>query len=190
MAYIRIDIEGALMDGHEVSFKAPCDCTEINDFKVYYIQDGEQKNKTFTMKDTHGNALAGLGNLFKKNAYVKAILDVPNRIAYLQNSDTNAYLEEKFEELAQRMIDLTAGLVMRSTTEETLVLSTGHTSIIPQMVSDIEGYTRVCVGIQTNTTGDIGVNAWTPNGAIRVYNRTGSEKEVKFTFHWLYYKDL
>ena len=96
MAKIRIDLNGALTDGQNVTFKAPCDCTEIDGFKVYYISNGERVSKNFTIKDSHGTDLKGIGNLFKQGAYVHAILDTVNGAAYLQNADTNSYLEERF----------------------------------------------------------------------------------------------
>lgn len=100
MAYIKIMLDRSLMDGHEVTFNAPCDCTAIDGLKVCYIENNSLQTKTFAMKDAHGNALEGIGNLFKKGAYVKAILDSKNLFAYLQNADTNAYLEEKFNNKA------------------------------------------------------------------------------------------
>lgn len=93
MQKIRVDTSYTIVDGSEVIFIAPCDCNEIDGLKVYY-PDGE---KVFTFKDAHGNALTGLGNLFAAGAYVKAILDVTNGHAYIQNADTNAYLEGKFK---------------------------------------------------------------------------------------------
>ena len=97
MANIRIDINGTLTDGQNVTFKAPCDCTAIDGFKVYYISDGAKVSKNFAMKDSHGNSLRGIGNLFKKGAYVHAILDTINGFAYLQNADTNSYLEDRLQ---------------------------------------------------------------------------------------------
>lgn len=97
MAYIKIKLDAALMDGHNVTFKAPCDCTAIEGLKVCYIENNSLKEKVFSMKDTHGNALAGLGNLFAAGAYVHAILDSVNLIAYLQNAATNGYLEGKLK---------------------------------------------------------------------------------------------
>lgn len=200
MAKIRIDIDGILMDGHEVTFKAPCDCTEVDGIKVYYIKSGEQKSKNFTMKDTHGNALAGLGDLFMSGAYVKAVLDTTNRVAYIQNSDTNGYLEGRLDVLDVALekqsgeLDLInakiTDLFFYHTTETTLTLATGHNSVTPPTFDAGDGYTVVCIGIQTNTTGDVSVNAWAPSGTCRVYNRTGAEKEVTLTFHWLAYKNL
>lgn len=95
MANIRVDASYTIVNGSEVVFVAPCDCNQISGIKVYY-PDG---SKVFTFKDAHGNTLTGLGNLFAAGAYVKAILDVTNGFAYIQNADTNKYLEDKFENL-------------------------------------------------------------------------------------------
>lgn len=89
MSNIRVDLSYAIADGSEVVFSAPCNCNEITGLKVYH-SDG---SKVFTFKDAHGNNLTGIGNLFSKGALVKAILDVTNGYAFLQNADTNAYLE-------------------------------------------------------------------------------------------------
>lgn len=109
MANITITIDGPLMDGHKVTFKAPCDCVQIDNLKVLYVVDGTRANKLFTMKDALGNTLTGLGNLFAKNAYVHAILDTKNGYAYLQNPDTNAYLEKKFDDTVA-LVNKLAGL--------------------------------------------------------------------------------
>lgn len=105
MANIRVDLNGMLADGQEVTFKAPCDCTEIEGIKVYYPKNGEIKNKLFTMKDSHGFDLAGVGNLFMAGSYVHVILDTNNGFAYLQNADTNKYLEDRFNNLKPEVVD-------------------------------------------------------------------------------------
>lgn len=92
MANIKIELDYELIDGQPVTFAAPCDCTAITGLKVEHTGG----SKVFTFKDAHGNDLTGLGNLFAAGSYVKAILDIPNGAAYLQNADTNAYLEQKF----------------------------------------------------------------------------------------------
>lgn len=89
MANIRVDIGHEIIDGQPVTFVAPCDCTAIDGLKVYYPGG----SKVFVFKDAHGNVLTGIGNLFAAGAYVKAILDVTGGSAYIQNADTNAYLE-------------------------------------------------------------------------------------------------
>jgi hypothetical protein len=99
MANIKIETSYTIEDGSPVVFAAPCNCNEIDGLKVYYPSG----SKVFTFKDAHGNALTGLGNLFGKGAYVKAILDVTNGFAYLQNADTNAYIENTFAKKAEAL---------------------------------------------------------------------------------------
>lgn len=97
MANIKITVEGPLMDGHKVTFKAPCNCDVVEKLDVRYIENNTQKSKLFTMKDSHGNDLTGLGNLFFKDAYVDVVLDPNSGSAYLQNAGTNGYLEERLK---------------------------------------------------------------------------------------------
>ena len=89
MAKIKVDLSYTIIDGSEVVFTAPCNCSETDGLKVYY-PDG---SKEFTFKDAHGNALTGIGEAFAKGALVKVILDVTNSFAYIQNADTNSYIE-------------------------------------------------------------------------------------------------
>lgn len=93
MAKIKITVDGPLMDGHKVTFKAPCDCSSVEKLKVCYVENGTPKDRLFTMKDSHGNDLTGLGNLFSKGAYVNVVLDTNYGNAYLQNANTNSYIE-------------------------------------------------------------------------------------------------
>ena len=97
MANIKITVEGPLMDGHKITFKAPCNCDVVEKLDVRYIESNTQKSKLFTMKDSHGNDLTGLGNLFYQDAYVDVVLDTNSLSAYLQNAGTNGYLEERLK---------------------------------------------------------------------------------------------
>lgn len=99
MANLKIIIDGPLMDGHRVTFKAPCACTGIDKLDIRYVDGDTQKSKLFTMKDTHGNNLTGLGNLFDEGAYVQAILSLSDNGAYLLNAATNGYLETKLADV-------------------------------------------------------------------------------------------
>lgn len=103
MANVKVTLDYQINDGMSLTFKAPCDCTEVTGLKVYYptITDdaSTDTSKTFTFKDAHGNSLTGVGNLFTTGAYVKVILDTTNNYAYIQNADTNKYLETKLEGL-------------------------------------------------------------------------------------------
>lgn len=95
MANIKVVLDHAIIDGQPVTFQAPCDCTKVTGLKVEYPGG----YKVFTFKDAHRNALTGIGNLFAAGAYVKVILDVNNASAYIQNADTNAYLEAMFAKM-------------------------------------------------------------------------------------------
>lgn len=96
MANIKIELGHPIIDGMPLSFRAPCNCNEVNGIKVQW-QDGEDSYFIeFTFADAHGNDLTGLGNLFAEGAMVRVVLDIPNAKAYIQNADTNAYLEGQF----------------------------------------------------------------------------------------------
>lgn len=95
MAQIRIDLAEPLLDGMDIKFQAPCDCSDITGLLVYYPTEDSTDSKTFSFRDSHGNDLTGLGNLFSQGSYVKVIVDANNGYAYLQNADTNGYIESK-----------------------------------------------------------------------------------------------
>lgn len=92
MALIKIELSAPPIDGMDVKFQAPCDCSEATGLLVTYPEG----NKEFTFRDCHSNNLADLSALFGAGAYVKVMLDVQRGHAYLQNADTNAHLEQRF----------------------------------------------------------------------------------------------
>lgn len=88
MAKIKIVPGCPLCDGLSVMFKAPCNCNEVDGVIV--------NGREFSFRDAHGNDLTGLGNLFNVGAVVKVLLDTVNGYAYIQNADTNSYIENEF----------------------------------------------------------------------------------------------
>jgi lysophospholipase L1-like esterase len=50
----------------------------------------------FAFADAHGNNVGDIDHLFAENAVVKVILDVTTSMAFVQNADTNAYIERTF----------------------------------------------------------------------------------------------
>ena len=104
MANVKVTLDYQINDGMSLTFKAPCDCTEVTGLKVYYPsltdETSTQTSHTFTFKDAHGNDLTNIGNLFTTNAYVKVVLDTTNGYAYIQNADTNGYLEKSLSNKA------------------------------------------------------------------------------------------
>lgn len=102
MAKIRVNIEHMLVDGMPLTFRAPCVSASADGIKIYYPNEsGVLQAKEFTFKDCHGNALASFDNLFVSGAYVKVILNTTAAEAYIQNADTNAYLEARFKALEE-----------------------------------------------------------------------------------------
>lgn len=99
MANIKVTVDCPVYDGMVLTVKAPCNCTEITGLVVYYESVTEDTSETtsqvFTFRDAHGYTLSSTGNLFMKNSYLRVILDTTNGYAFIQNADTNEYLERK-----------------------------------------------------------------------------------------------
>lgn len=96
MANIIVTLDHPIENGEEIKFLAPCDCTAVTGLMVNYPTELEvTESKTFVFKDAHGNDLTGVGNLFTQSAVVKVIVDVTGSAAYIQNADTNKYLESR-----------------------------------------------------------------------------------------------
>lgn len=89
---IRVDLTTPITDGTEVVFRSPVDCSQVTGLIVYYNDD----SKEFAFADAHGNNVGDIDHLFAENVVVKVILDVTNGMAFVQNADTNTYLEEQF----------------------------------------------------------------------------------------------
>lgn len=92
---IRVDLNYPIIDGTEVVFRSPVDCSQVTGLKVYYGNASQE----FVFADAHGNNVGDIDHLFAENVVVKVILDVTTGMAFVQNADTNAYLEGRFSEL-------------------------------------------------------------------------------------------
>ena len=90
---IRVDLETPIADGTEVVFRSPVDCSQVTGLIVYY--NGESKE--FAFADAHGNNVGDIDHLFAENVVVKVILDLRTNMAFVQNADTNAYLEQRID---------------------------------------------------------------------------------------------
>ena len=108
MAKIKVVLEHPLYNGMVITIGAPCECSAVTGLTVY--SDGV--SKSFAFRDAHGNDLTGLGNLFSEGAYIRAVLDTENGYAYIQNADTNGYIERMLAEKFSKNEDfvLTEGI--------------------------------------------------------------------------------
>lgn len=97
MANIRVDLGYTIKDGAEVVFRSPVDCSAITGLIVYYPgEDGATTSTVFVLADAHGSNVGDIDHLFAENVVVKVILDVTSGMAFVQNADTNAYIEKTF----------------------------------------------------------------------------------------------
>ena len=100
MANIRIDLNHAPLDGETVTFKAPCDASEITGLIVYYADDaGATASQEFTLNDANGGDIGVVDHIFAEGSIVKVILDTDTNSAFVQNPDTNTYLEGRLDEV-------------------------------------------------------------------------------------------
>lgn len=93
---IIVDLDYKIQNGTEVVFRSPVDCSQVTGLIVYY--DGGSQE--FAFADAHGNNVGDIDHLFAENVVVKVILDVTYGMAFVQNADTNAYLEGRFAEIS------------------------------------------------------------------------------------------
>ena len=97
---IVVNLNYPIKDGSEVVFRSPVDCSQITGLKLYYpAEDGTAASVEFALADAHGNNVGDIDHLFAENVVVKVILDVTSGMAFVQNADTNAYLEARFAEI-------------------------------------------------------------------------------------------
>ena len=98
MANIRVDLNHTPLDGEAIAFKAPCDASNITGLNIYYVDAaGATVSQEFTLADANGGDLGVLDRIFAEGAIVKVLLDTDTHRAFVQNADTNAYLEGRFD---------------------------------------------------------------------------------------------
>ena len=111
---IRVDLETTIKDGTEVVFRSPVDCSQITGLIVYFIDNGNTSSQEFALADAHGNNVGDIDHLFAENVVVKVILDVAHGMAFVQNADTNAYLEGRFDGKADGVQYTKSALVVQT----------------------------------------------------------------------------
>ena len=96
---VRVDLQETIYDGMEVKFRSPVDCSQVTGLKLFYPENDITTSQEFAFADAHGNNVGDIDHLFAENVVVKVILDLNTNMAFVQNADTNAYLEGRFAEL-------------------------------------------------------------------------------------------
>ena len=103
MANIVVAVDIPIVDGYKLKFRTPCESTMVEGLDVKYpVKNGVgYAIKKFVFKDAHGTELSGVCNLFVSGVMIELLLDVTHSVAYIQNADTNSYLESVKGEIAR-----------------------------------------------------------------------------------------
>lgn len=97
MPYIRVNSDTPVVDGQRLTFRAPADCSQVLGLQVCYFDRHKDKTLYFSFADAYGKNINSTDS-FKQGALVEVILDTTNDKAFVQNANTNPYLEAKFNE--------------------------------------------------------------------------------------------
>lgn len=142
MAVVRLELSGKPIDGQQITFKAPCNASEVTAIRGYYVSNEERVSMQFTMKDANNNDIGDINNLFKKDALVQVVLNVTDKVAHFVNADTNGYINHRLK------------------VREVTLSSSGWSSSAPYTqtisVSDISVNDRpeICVGTPSTFSAD------------------------------------
>lgn len=110
MANIRVNFRRAPLDGQVVTFKAPCGASDIKGLIIYYPNENSELVSTeFTLNDANGGDIGLVDNIFAEGSIVRVILDTDTNNAYVQNPDTNTYIEGRLGDLQTYIDDVYAG---------------------------------------------------------------------------------
>ena len=103
MANINVVVDKTIADGYKLKFRTPCESTTVEGLEVKYPAKNGVGTliKKFVFKDAHGTELSGVGNLFVSGVMIEVLLDVTHGVAYIQNADTNSYVESVKGEVAR-----------------------------------------------------------------------------------------
>ena len=102
MSNIRVDANFKIFDGAQISFKSPANFSDVTGLRVYYPESPTVTNsQDFIFADAHGVDVTDLDDLFGESAIVKVLLDTVHSRAFVQNADTNSYLESRFKSIEE-----------------------------------------------------------------------------------------
>ena len=151
MANIRVNLSGLPVNGQTVTFRSPASGTEVAGLITYYPNGSTTSSKVFQFADAHGNNVGGK-NLFSSNVLVKVILDTELSRAYVQNADTNSYLENKLKSHSQAASTITAGTLAG----KVVANASAVTDLTAKQVRNIyAGTADMTAGTTELATGDI-----------------------------------
>lgn len=95
-SFINATVDFAIADGSQIKFRSPADFSQVAGLRVNYKLGEDTSFMDFTFVDAHGHNVTNIDHLFAANAVINVVLDTANRRAFVQNADTNAYIEKTF----------------------------------------------------------------------------------------------
>lgn len=162
---IRVDLNTPINeDGTEVVFRSPVDCSQVTGLKVYY--DGVSQE--FAFADAHGNNVGDIPHLFAENVVVKVILDVTTGMAFVQNADTNAYLEGRFDALDE---GIASCVIVEKAEGETISLTDSSNNPLRGLAL----YGKTTQNGTPTPTAPIALESAGNNGGVTIYVGDGTE---------------
>lgn len=171
MANIHVAVEKPIEDGYKLKFRTPCESTTVEGLEVKYPAKKGVGTliKKFVFKDAHGTELSGVGNLFVSGVMIEVLLDVTRGVAYIQNADTNSYVEsvkgeiKRLEESQKQFLGV-AGKVLEDCENAVVEKSEEYEQAIIDATERAESVKGVYVGSGDMPDG-YGVQI-DPNGAV------------------------
>ena len=92
MGKIKVNLNYPLANGKQISFYTPC---ESEDTQGLIINDVE-----YALVDADGASVVDTPNLWNRGALMSVIVDTVNMRAYIQNANSNSYLEKEIRSKA------------------------------------------------------------------------------------------
>ena len=112
MSKIKITLGYVPADGKQISFRSPCSSADTTGLVIDDVE--------YLLVDADGVNVSQKENLWNSGAIVSVILDTVNALAYVQNANSNTYLEEQLADKLSRSGDtLTGELIAQNNTNYT-----------------------------------------------------------------------
>ena len=172
---IRVDLDTSIYDGREVVFRSPEDCSQVTGLIVYY--NGGTASQEFAFADAHGEDVGHIDHLFAADAVVKVILDLETGKAFVQNADTNAYLEGRFAEIENLIALSTSSSVLNRVAGDVI-------SVNDSLNANLIGLSVYGKTTQNGTSSDdkpVELISVGKDGSIKVSVTDGTEENVQTT---------
>lgn len=95
MSKIRVNLDYVPVNGKQLSFIAPCSSADVDCLLLNGVE--------YALVDSDGVSVARLENVWNSGAIVSVILNTVTHTAFIQNANTNTYIEGRFLPQTQKL---------------------------------------------------------------------------------------